>query len=78
MTLLPLSSWAQAMFGEKPPCNRTLQRWVRKGLIQPAPVKIEGRYFVASDAQVYTADAPPNLEEIVRANRQKAHARQLA
>jgi len=48
--LIPLSAWAEEMFGEHAPHRNTLYNWRRGGWIVPAPIKIGRRYFVEPTA----------------------------
>jgi hypothetical protein len=52
---VPLTIWAQLMFGEYSPHVNTLRRWVNDGRIQPQPKKMGRYWFVRVDAE-YTPD----------------------
>jgi hypothetical protein len=52
---ITLHDWAQARF-EKPPANKTLQRWARDCWIFPIPKKIGRAYYVDPDARFIGAD----------------------
>jgi hypothetical protein len=49
--LIPLSVWAQEMFGEHAPHRHTLRNWVVAGKIHPHPVKVGRTYFCSPDAE---------------------------
>jgi hypothetical protein len=52
---VPLTIWAQLMFGEYSPHVNTLRKWVHDGRIQPQPKKMGRYWFVKVDAE-YTPD----------------------
>jgi len=51
--LIPLSIWAELMFGEHHPHRNTLASWVRNGKIVPMPVKVGRRFFCSPDARYF-------------------------
>ncbi|WP_208450186.1 excisionase [Burkholderia cepacia] len=53
--LIPLSVWVDQTFGEYPPAKNTVLRWVKNGLIHPAPKKLGRGYYVSPDAEYMTA-----------------------
>ncbi|MET3216062.1 UNVERIFIED_ORG: hypothetical protein ABIC48_003831 [Burkholderia territorii] len=53
--LIPLSVWVDQTFGEYPPAKNTVLRWVKNGLIHPAPKKLGRSYYVSPDAEYMTA-----------------------
>ncbi|EMN5130202.1 hypothetical protein RVV79_003318 [Burkholderia contaminans] len=60
--LIPLSEWADEMFGEHAPHRHTLRNWVNNGKIRPVPIKVGRSYFVTPDARY----VDPVAEEIQR------------
>ena len=48
---VPLSVWAERMFGAHAPTPSTLMRWARDGHISPAPRKMGKQWFVKADAE---------------------------
>jgi Excisionase-like protein len=60
--LVPLSTWAELIFGEHQPHKNTLLNWVKNGKIIPVPAKIGRRYFCSPDARYYD----PIAEEVKR------------
>lgn len=55
--LIPISEWAEAVFGSHRPHRHTLASWIDKGLIRPVPKKIGRAYFCAPDAEYVDAYA---------------------
>ncbi|MDF3116323.1 hypothetical protein KPA94_23105 [Burkholderia semiarida] len=53
--LIPLSVWVEQTFGEYAPAKNTVLRWVKNGLIHPAPKKLGRSYYVSPDAEYMTA-----------------------
>ncbi|WP_179703741.1 excisionase [Paraburkholderia bryophila] len=49
--LIPLSVWAEEMFGEYAPPIRTIRNWIAAGKIYPPPVKVGRAYFVKPEAE---------------------------
>lgn len=47
--LIPVTVWAEMMFGEYAPHRNTLANWVRNGKIAPLPVKVGRQYFCSPD-----------------------------
>jgi len=47
---VPLTVWAELMFGEHAPHRNTLMRWVNDGRIYPLPKKIGRTWFCTPDA----------------------------
>ncbi|WP_196798358.1 excisionase [Burkholderia territorii] len=60
--LIPLSVWAEEMFGEHMPHRHTLRNWVNNGKNRPVPIKVGRSYFVSPDARY----VDPVAEEIQR------------
>ncbi|WP_322095136.1 excisionase [Paraburkholderia bannensis] len=60
--LIPLSEWAELMFGEHQPHRNTLRSWVQNGKIVPFPVQVGRRYFCSPDARYFD----PTVERINR------------
>lgn len=52
---VPLSVWAEQVFGSHAPHINTLLKWVREGRIQPQPKKIGRGYFLVPHAE-YVSD----------------------
>lgn len=48
--LISLQTWAGQVYGDDAPCNNTLRRWAREGLIVPRPRKQGRAYFVEPHA----------------------------
>jgi predicted site-specific integrase-resolvase len=49
--LIPLSVWAEAIFGEHKPHRNTLMNWIRNGRIRPVPRKVGREYFCKPNAE---------------------------
>jgi len=49
--LIPVSDWAQTMFGERAPHRHTLRNWINNGKIWPMPTKVGRSYFCRPDAR---------------------------
>ncbi|WP_321944659.1 excisionase [Burkholderia cenocepacia] len=49
--LIPLSTWAELVFGEHSPHRHTLRNWINSGKIRPMPIKVGRSYFCRPDAQ---------------------------
>jgi hypothetical protein len=56
--LIPLTDWADRIYGDQAPNVDTLRRWAREARISPAPVKHGRSYFVAPDATYVPPYAP--------------------
>ena len=53
--LIPVSVWAEEMFGDYAPARNTLLSWIKNGKITPAPIKVGRRYFCKPDARYFDA-----------------------
>ena len=53
--LIPVSVWAEEMFGAYAPARNTLLSWIKDGKITPAPIKVGRRYFCKPDARYFDA-----------------------
>lgn len=51
MSKLTLKEWAARQY-HTPPCAKTLRHWVKRGWIQPVPVRVGRPYWVDSTARV--------------------------
>jgi hypothetical protein len=60
--LIPVSAWAEDVFGEYAPHPNTLRNWIRNGKILPVPVKVGHQYFCSPDARYFD----PVAEKIQR------------
>lgn len=49
--LIPVRTWAQAVFGERVPHANTLLNWIKNGKIRPMPRKVGRQYFCRPDAE---------------------------
>ncbi|WOD18654.1 excisionase [Paraburkholderia kirstenboschensis] len=49
--LIPLSVWAESIFGEHKPHRNTLMNWIRNGRIRPVPRKVGREYFCKPNAE---------------------------
>ena len=49
--LIPVTVWAEIVFGEYAPHPNTLRSWVRNGKVLPVPVKVGHRYFCSPNAR---------------------------
>lgn len=49
--LIPLSAWAEVVFGDRMPHRHTLRNWVNNGKIRPMPIKVGRTYFCRPDAE---------------------------
>lgn len=52
---IPLTIWAELLFGEHGPHYNTLLRWAHEGRIQPQAKKIGRKWFVVPNAE-YVGD----------------------
>lgn len=57
MKLLTIHQWAGAKF-DRPPCEKTLQRWAREGLIWPPARKLGKAWMVPPNARKVDRDDP--------------------
>jgi hypothetical protein len=62
--LIPIATWAVAVFGEHKPHANTLLNWVHGGKIAPAPMKIGRRYFCAPNAR-YVDPAHDEIQRMI-------------
>jgi|GEM_PF-1241411 len=60
--LVPVSVWAEMMFGEYAPGRKTLLNWAHNGKILPVPVKMGRQYFCSPEARYID----PRAERISR------------
>jgi len=49
--LIPVSNWAETIFGERKPHQNTLLNWIKNGRIRPVPKKVGREYFCRPDAE---------------------------
>ena len=49
--LIPLSVWAETIFGEHKPHRNTLMNWIRNGRIRPVPRKVGREYLCKPNAE---------------------------
>jgi hypothetical protein len=64
--LIPISIWAEQVFGEHMPHRHTLRNWVNNGKIRPMPVKIGRSYFCRPDARYVDPVAEAANRELER------------
>jgi predicted site-specific integrase-resolvase len=60
--LIPVRTWAEAVFGERVPHANTLLNWIKNGKISPVPKKVGRQYFCRPDAEY----VDPNADKINR------------
>jgi hypothetical protein len=60
--LIPVRSWAAAVFGDHAPHPYTLLNWIKSGRIRPVPRKVGRQYFCRPDAEY----VDPQVEELER------------
>lgn len=63
--LIPVSSWADTIFGEHRPHRNTLLNWIRNGKIRPTPKKI-GRAYFCEPTATYEDPAADKIERMIR------------
>jgi hypothetical protein len=66
--LIPVSTWASAVFGEHQPHRNTLRNWIKNGRIHPVPRKIVRAYFCRPDAE-YVDPVAEQIERMVHGRR---------
>lgn len=49
--LVPITKWAEIVFGEFAPHINTLHRWIHTGRISPKPLKRANKWWVSPTAQ---------------------------
>lgn len=50
MSKLTLKEWAARQY-HTPPCGKTLRHWIKRGWIQPVPVRVGRPYWVDAKAR---------------------------
>lgn len=55
--LIPVRTWAEAIFGDRVPHANTLLNWIKNGKIRPVPRKVGRQYFCRPDAEYVDAQA---------------------
>jgi predicted site-specific integrase-resolvase len=63
--LIPVRTWAEAIFGERVPHQNTLLNWIKHGKIRPAPKKVGRQYFCRPDAE-YVDPVSEKIERMIR------------
>lgn len=54
---IKLKTWAERMFGDDAPCQRTLLSWGENGEIYPPPIRIGKNVWIAENA-ILTSTTP--------------------
>jgi predicted site-specific integrase-resolvase len=62
--LIPLRTWAEAVFGEHRPHANTLLNWIKNGKIRPVPRKVGREYFCRPDAE-YVDPVAERIERMI-------------
>lgn len=55
--LIPVRTWAEAVFGDRVPHANTLLNWIKNGKIRPVPRKVGRQYFCRPDAEYVDQNA---------------------
>ena len=65
--LLTVDEWIALRYAQRGPAVRTVHRWIREGLIYPAPEKHGRAYYLHPDARyVDPANPPADLKPLGR------------
>lgn len=65
--MIPLRIWAERLWGEYAPTDKTLQRWTRDRKILPMPQKRGRAYFVKESAQFVDPKDPDYINKVAEA-----------
>lgn len=56
--LLTLEEWAERVYGDRPPSNTTLRRWIKNSMIYPQPEK-HGKFYRVLESARYSDPTKP-------------------